>query len=117
MKHLFVPYSLALLAKEKGFNEQCLAVYHTDDKSIAPVVPDKPFTLSGWANSDESSGRYLAAPLYQQLVDWFREDHLLYIVFNVPNNEWRVEELPPESRIHLGSGTLDSAIEQAFKLI
>lgn len=29
MKHLFVPYELALLAKEKGFDEHCPSVFDT----------------------------------------------------------------------------------------
>ncbi len=27
MKHLFVPYELAVIAKEKGFNEECFKYF------------------------------------------------------------------------------------------
>ena len=34
MKHLFLPYNLALLAKEKGFDEEVLGWYNTDKDFI-----------------------------------------------------------------------------------
>lgn len=47
MKRLFVPKNIALIAKEKGFDEECLGNYE--------------------------------APLYQQLIDWFRNKHGIVI--------------------------------------
>ena len=35
MKHLFLPYNLALLAKEKGFDEPCFATYSTNDRKLS----------------------------------------------------------------------------------
>lgn len=71
MKHLFVPYELALLAKEKGFPQHIgsgLAAY------------DKTEDGTEWLHT---GGAYpvglLVAPLYQQLIDWFREKHLIII--------------------------------------
>lgn len=28
MKHLFIPYELAVIALEKGFDERCVAMYY-----------------------------------------------------------------------------------------
>ena len=76
MKHLFVSYELALLAKEKGFNEPCLACFsdlHNAPNSIL-LTGNYPYFFY---KNDMCS---LSAPLYQQLVDWFREDHKIEVV-------------------------------------
>ena len=75
MKDLFVPYDIALLAKEKGFKEECFRIYanYYTDNTIALIEdPDKGelYPSYNWVNK-------IAAPLYQQLVDWFREKHNL----------------------------------------
>lgn len=37
MKNLFIPYELAVIAKEKGFNEDCLAAYSFTSKEIIGI--------------------------------------------------------------------------------
>jgi len=69
MKHLFIPYNLALLAKEKGFDGRCLAGYENE---VFTLYKDE--NMSGWCNRNLPEGE-ITAPLYQQLVDWFRENH------------------------------------------
>lgn len=66
MKHLFIPHHLAVLAKQKGFDESCLAGY-TLDGEFAP--PDN--ELNTFRNRNRSGGE-ISAPLYQQIIDWFR---------------------------------------------
>jgi len=66
MKKLFVSYELALQLKEKGFNEDCFGCYYKD-KTFA-YHPD--------------SDVYVDAPLYQQVIDWFREKHDLHIIID-----------------------------------
>lgn len=94
MKHLHVPYELALLAKEKGFDEYCFMVwskwtgaYFNNEillheyrliyfRNLSPYQyethekrnSELPYTFD-----------CIAAPLYQQLVDWFREKHNIFI--------------------------------------
>lgn len=65
MKHLFVPYELALLAKDKGFDNPCMA-YYNDDKELCIKRGN---SLSGIINQDCHRLNILA-PLYCQLVDW-----------------------------------------------
>jgi len=74
MKHLFVPYELALLAKEKGFNEDCLAIWSKRHHNDTPTLIQK-----NW-NSGRQGSLDLFAPLYQQLEDWFREGYNLWIM-------------------------------------
>lgn len=73
MKHLFVPYTLALLAKEKGFDEPCLACVFTNiEGTLVESYPidQKDFFIG--LNSEMSlNSKACALPLYQQLVDWF----------------------------------------------
>lgn len=69
MKQLFLPYKLALIAKKKGYPQNTGA------------------NLGAWELKDGTEWFYtgahpvglLAAPLYQQIIDWFRETHKITI--------------------------------------
>jgi hypothetical protein len=71
MNKLFVPKHLALILKEKGYNEPCFARYNT--KSIEP---DLSFCEKDYNKpiSNEYT-TWMQAPLYQQAIDWLRENH------------------------------------------
>lgn len=91
MKHLFIPYELALLAKEKGYNEQDFAYYRLSFEE--EKEPFKAVEL-GWFKeyydnhnfrlslSKSAINPICTAPLYQQIIDWFREKHSLALVMN-----------------------------------
>lgn len=75
MEHLFVPYALALTLKEKGFDEPSLTYYKSGQ-----------LQLLSWNFDDDTfnkfssrSKKWVSAPLYQQVVDWFREKYDLHI--------------------------------------
>lgn len=72
LKSLFLPYELAKIAKEKGFNEPCCAYYLKSDKSL---------NFSFNASNDEYTD--CLAPLCQQIVDWFREEKDIHITNDV----------------------------------
>ncbi len=74
MKHLFLPYELAVIAKEKGFNEDCLKYYDYDK-----TLKDPNMVTVGRCNN-ELFVDLCAAPLYQQITDWFLDSHNLDIV-------------------------------------
>lgn len=78
MKHLFVPYDIALIAKEKGFVDPCIAKYQNMKN---PKFPSDFLSRTDWdvefINIPEI--KQLAAPLYQQLIDWFRNKHDIVI--------------------------------------
>src|SRR6185369_10955997 len=70
MKDLFVSYEIALQLKAKGFDEPCLAYYYEQDNHIFKYgiqAPDRKSIL-GAKNSDDQT----TAPLYQQVIAWFR---------------------------------------------
>lgn len=72
MKHLFVPYETAVMAKEKGFDEKCLA--HYVGKKLNIGLESSANYLASFTKSE-----ICAASLYQQLVDWLREKHQLHL--------------------------------------
>ena len=114
MKHLFVPYELALLAKEKGFDEPCFGFYNlfTDE-----------FCYNS-APSTFSSKDVLQAPLYQQLVDWFRKEFEIYIQvihYDAGHFEWTIKQGKkfryPHTTFTSYYEALNSALTKSFELI
>lgn len=92
MKNLFVTYELAKKLKDLGYNEPSFLVYYGEGKGKAETgqPKDKTYLPSGFGhvkNSDliniprqqiYNQGQ-VSAPLYQQVVDWFREKHGIHI--------------------------------------
>lgn len=76
MKNLFVPYALAVKAKEHGFDEPCLQYFYEDDLRESNLK----YLISQKEVEDVYGG--ISAPLYQQLIDWFREKHNILIQIN-----------------------------------
>jgi hypothetical protein len=72
MKKLFLPYELAVIAKEKGFDESCLGEYlkFREPKEIIFTNP---------TNKLYATSNSILAPLYQQIIDWFREKYKIHI--------------------------------------
>ena len=86
MKHLFVPYNIAVTAKEKGVNQDCFAGYY--------MFENKP-ELCIFQDENEFSDFkeiIIEAPLYQQIVDWLnkigKEKHLnIYLIYDGFDNK------------------------------
>lgn len=90
MKNLFVSYEIAKLLKDKQFPNNtgsCLAAWENTENGQ-------------WLHFGSHPIGLLQAPLYQQVVDWFREKHKLIlsahpttngkycsIIYRYPNNE------------------------------
>ena len=72
MKHLFLPYELALMLKEKGFDELCLGRYRDKQFQLYTVIKQHCY------NSDPICNKDISAPLYQQVID-FLETCGIYI--------------------------------------
>lgn len=123
MKNLFVPYELALLAKEKGFNEPCFTNFNHNKMFCIELVKDV-------EHSDCSNSKLhrscVSALLYQQLVDWFRETHKMHIEIKCPDGVWKyLYYLKPFGITGQNGGigyntyyeSLNAALIEAFKLI
>ena len=118
LKHLFVPYELAVKLKEKGFDYNCFAFYDSNNNIEYFCNLYKKHT-----NNSKSLGATVS-PLYQQVVDWFREEHnILISVDNDGREYFYVYTFLKDDDRHILDGyktyyeALTKAIEEALKLI
>lgn len=79
MKHLFIPYELAVKLKEKGFDEPCAGYFKY--KELVCIWDDD---MNPASNSDVSP--HIAAPLYQQVTDWFKDVHKIHVCADLFSN-------------------------------
>ncbi len=122
MKDLFVSYDISKQLKEKGFKEGCFGYFNnTGDLNYQCT-----YNSSGLKQIDLHIENTLA-PIYQQVVDWFRDKHkiLIYVLTDYHDGvllgyaghtevsdgitEYETEDTYYEA--------LDKAIEEALKLI
>ena len=76
MRNLFVPYKIAVVLKEIGFNQPCLMCYYGEGK---PEQPDKlylPACFGKHTNKIPQRKEDVSAPLFQQVFEWFRKKHI-----------------------------------------
>jgi len=98
MKHLFVPYELAVKLKEVGFDENCFGGFD--------AYKELRFDYIGYVNNSDFSmppRNHTAAPLYQQVVDWLWDKHMIFISptrESLGSDEWEfgyhIEWLPKD---------------------
>ena len=71
MEKNFVPYNIALVLEELGFDEECLKHYCKHWKDDLPYLRDQshPSYPEHWQENTT-----INAPLWQQAFDWFREE-------------------------------------------
>lgn len=79
--HEFVTKEIADLVKSKGFDFNCLGIYIGVDDVITSGEK-KGFAASHAFYKEQ------AAPLYQQIVEWFETIHGLYIYAFRSNGKW-----------------------------
>lgn len=88
MNHLFLNKELSLLAKEKGFNQQCLAAYIKGTlKGCGLINFQTDGTFNNWGAGNEEQP-WIAAPLYQQIIDFFIKKEISIDVFPFELNKW-----------------------------
>ena len=71
MKEQFVPYEIANILIDKGFNENCLGYYESRDNRL--ICRDTSFYEL------EKYNLGILAPLWQQVIDWLRDTHKIDI--------------------------------------
>jgi hypothetical protein len=121
MQHLFVPYDIARQLKEKGFNEPCLMVFygnnpygHLPDEMYLPSAVGK---ITNSTLKDDQHDN-VCAPLYQQVIDWFRDKQIKII--EAPNFDYEIWTYNDNNYMYEQKFVyllIDQAIEQALKLI
>ncbi len=126
---LFIPYELALFAKEKGFiPSPSFAEYRQWDGS-------EPWLnlYQDWSPEDtEKFTKECEAPLYQQIIDWFRIEHKLILTTEIgfplkyTHRVYDISSIKPKRTYNSGGPTiciedyyesLNKAVEEALKLI
>ena len=78
MKEQFVTYEIALKLKELGFDEECFGRYEGTDYYLEKwngVKLEPTHTTS----QNTFSWQLASTPLWQQVIDWFREKHNIWI--------------------------------------
>lgn len=85
ISRLFVSYEISKQLKGKGFNEQCFGWYSS--------LPTHELRVQLTRNIDGDSyvgiENCFLAPIYQQVIDWFREKHGLH--FTISFDSWNTE--------------------------
>lgn len=122
LKHLFLPYTLAVTLKEKGFNEPCLMHYYKDFcKGELFNEMENPFSnqLHTIKNSD---GELIGAPIYQQAIEWFekKHNHIIYRNIDIYDSycyNINKGKLQISVRDSVKSKALNKALKEALKLI
>lgn len=69
MEKEFVTYKIALKLKELGFDEEVCALYRHE--RLYPIL--------GFEKINSIKQSVIAAPLWQQVIDWFSEKYKVYI--------------------------------------
>lgn len=83
MQKQFVNYEIALKLKELGFDEKCFAIYDAYQDNRLVYLSEDGRSASGTIKTNESMDFSCLAPLYQQVVDWFREMCCIFIEIEV----------------------------------
>ena len=94
MKEQFVPYEIANILKEKGFDEPCFGTYNSFGDFIQSnseyPLPKNSDKLHDdiWLKHiqthfpDHTPDMLCTAPLWQQVIDWLRDKHQIEIVLS-----------------------------------
>lgn len=73
MEKLFATYEPSKLMKEIGFVEPCLGYFVESSKELR-LIEGELFSNNSYSGTNDF---LFTAPLYQQVIDWFREKHKL----------------------------------------
>jgi hypothetical protein len=114
MKDLFVNYELAVKLKEAGFNKGCLSAYY-ERPALAPEFSFSPYLDSESPEYITNNYRnQVAAPLYQQVIDWLREENKIVVeIHQLHNSKY---ELIYTWHVYSDSLILTQKIDSADKL-
>lgn len=100
MKEQFVPYEIALKLSEKGFDWHCLAVYMNGEFQIPRGFGMAIVTTE---HVDILKGKAILAPLWQQVIDWFREKHFIDIMIRQTQKDgtayYKITKIETEDKI------------------
>lgn len=80
MEEEFVPYKLALILKELGFNEKCIAFYSAYPKENRKFMFVSEFRATKKLFLTNDYGAHtITAPMWQQAFKWIEDTYGLYL--------------------------------------
>jgi hypothetical protein len=85
MEREFVTYDIALRLKELGFNEPCFTYFASNSKNTLFDPTGNTYTNSDFKDQDEI---YIAAPLWDQVIDWLIEDYFQFVECKISSYSW-----------------------------
>lgn len=92
MKKQFVTFEIALKLKELGFDEPCFGCWENNIEFHIPFVVGYDLIAPDNFNSKDNC---VSAPLWQQVIDWFREIYCVFIEIKVGDYFDTLEESYP----------------------
>jgi len=81
MERQFVSKEIVIELKNLGFNEPCFAHYRGNDIEMVASLGHEINTKTVIDDSSEDN-YWIPVPLWQQVINWLREQHNLNIVIN-----------------------------------
>lgn len=93
MENIFVPLDIAKKARRNKFNKQCIAIY--DKVELRRINQQNTICNAAYTDYDNT----IAAPTYQQVIDWLREKHGYYFCQSYNEGNWEIwmEEMNDEN--------------------
>lgn len=88
MEKLFVNYELAVKLENRGFKEKCFANIDCKDQLHFLNPSDKDSFEFHQQIVKYNGVPAVSCPLYQQVVDWFREKHSIHISIDSIGGDW-----------------------------
>ena len=86
----YVSFAISKLLKEKGFDENCAALYDLRNGEFCEKQTGCVFNNSQWEN-------FITAPTYQMVMKWLREIHKLFITIDWTGYEneyiWSIQDM------------------------
>lgn len=97
METLFVSHENAIKLEEIGFNDPCFGFYSSSGKLKRHFPTEGTFDEFDalLSNTDINVDGYVTAPTHQQVTDWFRNNHNLFVELYLV-----VDKLPQSGKIY-----------------
>ena len=106
------------MLKEKGFNEPCIGSFNIWDTFIRDTYDPAGTLFINTSFRVIKNEESVAAPLWQQVIDWLREKHIAIIELPFTNRYGVAHKFKgAEESTFLGGYTKEKAIEKALTLI
>jgi hypothetical protein len=107
IKDEFCSFEIAKELKDLGFNEMVIATYDEDQE----------FDLQNFEQNYETFPNHIiGVPLYQQIIEWFREKHDIHIAVTSYTNQARIgDKILFEVLIGNKENNFDAFIDNSVK--